>query len=217
MNLFPDLGNEQVGRPATYRKCIIILLILYQIVSLDSWEVHSFCCCNRPSDSKENFISSDLFDGEKKQKNLLNEDTSKDDHILLGPQYTAGLSFASATHLLHSLRSVRIPRTACCLSAFSLRGWTAPECYLSIHESEKDVRPPPNCWRNQPPILQEHCWRMVEVHLGFFFFVFLFFWPIIMSRIDMIENIWKDLEFDHDPGSPGCLFFKCSAVKSFHL
>lgn len=36
---------------------------------------------------------------------------------------------ASATALLYSLHSIPHPRTACCLSVSSLRGWAASECY----------------------------------------------------------------------------------------
>lgn len=134
----------------------------FDIVSDLFPETHFFCCCNRPTPQtrRKILLLSDLFD--EKQKNLLNEDTSKEgsvadiDHILLGPQIHCGLSFASATRLLHSLYSILIPRTACCLSMSSLRGWTASKRYLSIHESGEKVRLSSDCLRHQPPIVQEH-------------------------------------------------------------
>lgn len=143
----------------THWKCTVILLILYQICfpRLISFVVAT----DQPLRLAGKFLLlSDLFD--EKQKNLLNEDTSKEgsvadiDHILLGPQIHCGLSFASATRLLHSLYSILIPRTACCLSMSSLRGWTASKRYLSIHESGEKVRLSSDCLRHQPPIVQEH-------------------------------------------------------------
>lgn len=129
------------------------------------WEAHFFLLLKptAPQTHGENFcfLQISLMG---KNKNLLNEDTSKEDsvadidHILLGPQHAAGSALLqlSAFFFTAYIR-FSFPRTACCLAVSSLRGWTAPACCLSILESgEKNGRLPSDSLRYQPPIVQEH-------------------------------------------------------------